>query len=357
MTKIHGERESADALFDWSDSGIPRNLKNAGQIAPGSAPLLSVVIPAFNVQDFIGPAIESVLSQSFRDMEVIIVDDGSTDTTSQVIAQFHDPRIRVIHKLNGGLAAARNSGIREARGNYIALLDGDDIWFPGYAESHVVAMESDPHVGITHNYLAYINETGEKTGQLLVTRKKSATLREMVIRNHPNGGQVVVRRKCFEEAGLFNEALRACEDQEMWVRILHRTHYYPKLIPTVLAGYRVRDSSLSMQFEHQLENAHKVADIFVREIGISPILRRRYLAENYRICSRKALSNGQTRDAGMLMAGALRQCPWIILTDLRALGTFCLVALAFILPETLKRVPYEGTRRLMKAAYRKLAGG
>ncbi|MEI8207710.1 MAG: glycosyltransferase [Methylococcales bacterium] len=318
-----------------------------------AAPTLSVIIPAFNVQDFIAATIESVLSQSFRDMEVIVVDDGSTDTTLQVITGFQDPRIRVIHKENCGLSAARNTGIRVAQGRYIALLDGDDVWFPGYAERHVAAMESDSYIGITHSYLAYIDEAGKKTGQLLITRKSRVTLTEMIIRNHLNS-QVVVRRECFAEAGLFNEELRACEDHEMWVRILHRTRFQTILIPAVLCGYRVRTDSLTMQFDHQIANALKVVDIFKQEIGISLRLQRRSLAEVYRICSRKALSNGQKRDAAHLMVEALQQSPWLVFTDIRAFGTFCLVMLEFVLPERIRRVPYECVHRLMQVVYRQL---
>ena len=107
-------------------------------------PILSVVIPAYNVEEFIRPAIESVLSQPFQDLEVIVVEDGSTDATARRITESPGPRVRVISKRNGGLAAARNTGNRAAKGKYIALLDGDDIWFRDYATRHVNALDRNP---------------------------------------------------------------------------------------------------------------------------------------------------------------------------------------------------------------------
>ncbi len=314
-------------------------------------PILSVVIPAYNVEQFIRPAIDSVLSQSFKDLEVIVVNDGSTDSTARRVAQVDDPRVRMISKPNGGLSAARNTGIRAAKGKYIALLDGDDVWSPDYATRHVDVLSRDPSVGISYSFLAYINERGERTGQLLISRLKRPSLMQLIIRN-VIASQVVVRRECFSQAGLFDESLRACEDHEMWVRMLHRTDYCARLIPEVLGEYRVRSTSLSMNFEHQLKNAHTVADRFVREIGIPQWLKRRSLAEDYRIAGRKSLSNGQRHDAVRFMKAALLYCPWLPLCDLRATGTLLLVAIECALPVWARRVPYRAARGMTKLFYR-----
>jgi len=317
----------------------------------GSAPpVLSVVIPAYNVEHFVGPAIESVLSQDFQDLEVIVVDDGSSDNTPQRVAEFDDARVRMISQPNGGLAAARNTGIRAARGRYIALLDGDDVWLPGYARRHVQALEEDPAIGISFSFLAYIDEQGRPTGQVLTTRLRRPSLQQLIRRNSINS-HAVVRAECFRQSGPFDERLRSCEDHEMWVRILGRTSYRATLIPRVLTGYRVRQASLSMCFDQQLEGAHLAVEIFEREYGISPQQRQRSLAEAYRIASRKALSNGQVHDAARLMRVALRLCPSLPLRDLRALSTSVLTLLSVILPLRLRQVPYRGVLGLMKVVY------
>lgn len=317
-------------------------------------PTLSVIIPAYNVEQFIVPAVESVLSQGFQDLEVIVVNDGSNDATAIRLQKLDDPRLRVIHQPNGGLSAARNAGITNAKGRYIALLDGDDVWFPGCAQAHVQALDQDPTVGISYSYLAYIDERGERTGQLLITRLREPSLHQLVIRNVINS-QVVVRAKCFEQAGLFNEQLRACEDHEMWVRILTRAGFKARLIPEVLAGYRVRGASLTMNFSHQLKYSHAVADIFVREVGISPLLKRRVLAESYRIASRKALSSGQRHYAVQFIRQSLTYYPWLPLCDLRALGTTLLVAAESVLPNWARRLPYRMLRVVMALFYRRKA--
>jgi glycosyltransferase involved in cell wall biosynthesis len=321
------------------------------------SPILSVVIPAYNVAKFIAPAIESVLSQSFTDLEAIVVDDGSTDATAAVVRRISDDRLHLISRPNGGLPAARNTGIRAARGKYIALLDGDDVWMSGYAARHVSALDSDLTLGISYNYLAYIDEEDVFTGQLLISSKKQPTMEDLIARNHILSGNVVVRRECFEQAGLFDERLRACEDLEMWVRILHRTHYRAQIVTEVLAGYRVRMSSLTMQFEHQVQNARMAADIIDEKVGISRQQWRRLVAEAYRIASRKALSNRQTDDARKLLAEAVRLCPWLFLTDLRAVGTFLLVNSERFLPLGARSAPYRSTRALMRLFFRLFFAG
>lgn len=320
--------------------------------------ILSTVIPAFNVEKFIVPAVESVLSQNFADLEVIVVDDGSTDGTAQSLTPIRDRRLQLITQPNKGLAGARNTGIKAAKGKYIALLDGDDVWFPTKIEKQVSWMERDPTIGFTYTYSAYIDEYGEPTGQLWITTVAEPSYLDLIIRNHVMASSVVVRRDCFSQAGIFNEELRACEDQELWVRILHKTNYKGRLVPEVLAGYRVRSDSLTMNFEHQLLSARKVMEIFAANLPeFSPKLRNRSLSEAYRIASRKALSEGQLEVAGQLMRKALHLCPTIVLRDPRALVTFLLVTFPGILPKGWQHLPYHGTRAFLKLFYRHYVRG
>ena len=109
---------------------------------------VSVIMPAYNYAQFIGAAIESVLGQSWQDWELIIVDDGSTDATPAVIAGFHDPRIRALRRQNGGEAAARNSGLDLARGEYISFLDADDLYLPNALADRVAFLETHPEYGV-----------------------------------------------------------------------------------------------------------------------------------------------------------------------------------------------------------------
>jgi glycosyltransferase involved in cell wall biosynthesis len=336
---------------------FPVRQEECSQKGGPAFPVLSVVIPAYNVEEFIVPAIHSVLAQSFGDLEVIVVNDGSTDATEARVQRISDMRVRMICRSNGGLSAARNTGIRAVGGRYIALLDGDDVWLPGYAARHVAALDADPTLGISYNYLAYIDEQGEPTGQLLISRQACPTLKQLICRNHIGSGNAVVRRKCFEQAGLFDERLRACEDIEMWIRVLHKTNYQARLIPEVLTGYRVRSSSLTMQFEQQVRNACLAADIIREAVGISQRLWRRFVAEAYRIASRKALSSRQMVEAREFLREALRLRPLLFLTDLRAAGTLLLVTSEQVFPARLHLFAYQTARSLMRLFFRMFIGG
>jgi len=314
--------------------------------------LLSVVIPAYNIEKFILPAVRSVLSQEVESMEVIVVDDGSTDSTAEVVTSIRDDRLRLIRQANRGLAGTRNTGIRHSLGKYIAFLDGDDVWFPHKIRKQLELMESDANLGFTYTYSAYINERGERSGQLWVTSVREPSFMDLIKRNHVMASSVMARKECLLQAGLFDENLRACEDQEFWVRILYKTKYKGRLLPEVLAGYRVRADSLTLNFAHQLDNAYKVMEKFAGYIPeFTQHLKQRSMAEAYRIASRKALSEGQLQVAGQLMCESMQLCPTIVLKDPRAFVTFLLVTFPKVLPKSCQQIPYYWVRSLLKLFY------
>jgi glycosyltransferase involved in cell wall biosynthesis len=317
-------------------------------------PLLSIVIPAYNVEEFIRPAVDSALAQDFDSFEVIVVNDGSTDHTVERLQDIDNPRLRIVHQSNSGLSAARNTGILNARGKYIGLLDGDDLWHPQKAARHVECMEQNPSLGITFSYSVYIDDDGHPSGQLLISKVQRPTLREMIMRNHVgNGSTAVVKRECFDQAGLFDISLFSCEDYEMWVRILQKTQFQCGLVPELLTEYRVRSGSLTLNYDKFLDNARKVMEIFDTYLeNFPPSLRNRALAEIYRITSRKALSAGQLDLAYKFMKEALKHSPSLIIRDLRAFGTLVLIQIQRLLPEGLREVSYNMARALMNQFYR-----
>jgi glycosyltransferase involved in cell wall biosynthesis len=314
-------------------------------------PRLSIVIPAYNVAEYILPAVSSALDQSFADLEVIVVDDGSTDNTPTLLAQLagarQDQRLRIVRQANGGLSAARNTGIREARGEYIGFLDGDDLWRPDKAERHVAAMDDDPSIGISYSASEFIEEDGQPTQRLLRPDTLKPSLHEMIVRNHVgNGSTPVVRRDCFEIAGLFREDLRSCEDYEMWCRILWLTDAVAVGIPVPLTLYRLRKTSLSFdvdRFVTQADMALAIIQSSMKEVPRRLIARAR--SEHYRIAARKAVMAGRTDKARRLLVQAFRLRPLMFLTDLRAIAAF--VSLA---------VPEAGIRRVEKLFLFRRAG-
>ncbi len=295
--------------------------------AQDGAPALSVVIPAYNVAPYIAAAVELALDQSFTDLEVIVIDDGSTDATPSVLAELQrrraDPRLRIVRQDNKGLSGARNSGIRLARGALIGFLDGDDLWRAEKAAQHVAAFAQAPGLGISFSHSEYLTDDGKPTGSLLIAGAAAPSLHAMIRRNHiGNGSTPVVRRACFELAGVFCEDLHSCEDYEMWCRILCETEYRAELVPLPLTFYRLRGASLSFNFPKFLANADRAMALLRARMPYLParVLRAGH-AEHYRIAAWKAVSTGQTRTGLRLLARAVRLRPALLLVDWRAGGT------------------------------------
>lgn len=290
-------------------------------------PRLSIIIPAYNVEAYIADAIASALAQSLHDIEVIVVNDGATDSTAERIAAFDDPRLRVITQINGGLSNARNSGIKAARAPLIGFLDGDDRWHPEKAQRHVALMEQDPTIGVSYSHSTYIDETGQETGALLLSNRAAPDLTAMVRQNRVgNGSTPVVRADCFRIAGLFDETLRSCEDWEMWVRILRETGLSARLIPEALTEYRLNTQSLSFNFDGFLRNAEAAtARIGEQTPQVSARHVRFGLAMCYRIAGAKAVKIGQTAQALQLLRRAVTLSPEIIVADPRFVATLAVM--------------------------------
>ncbi len=191
--------------------------------APGLG--ISVVIPAYNYARFLTDAVSSALSQTWTPLEVIVVDDGSTDETPELLATITDPRLRVIRQTNAGLSAARNTGIREARHELIAFLDADDRWTPGFL-SRVAAKlcELPAEFAMAASGWQRITEQGELVTQPARTVPPPAVLtaRDFILRNRVFPSAVIARKSAFDECGDFDTTLRSSEDRDMWIRITTR---------------------------------------------------------------------------------------------------------------------------------------
>jgi hypothetical protein len=314
---------------------------------------LSVVVPCYNVGRLAAEAVASVLGQSLAGLEVIAVDDGSTDDTLHHLLAIDDPRLGVVTQVNRGLAAARNTGIRHARAALIGFCDGDDLWCAQKAAAHLRVMDADPSIGLTFSHSAYLDERGVPTGQLLLSRCRQPTTRDLVRRNHVgNGSTPIVRRECFALAGLFDESLRSCEDAEMWTRLSVRTPYALRLVPEPLTGYRVRAASQMHTFETYIAGSR---DYLERYLAYVPGYTRRQAARTYalhlRVLSRKAFSGGQIALSRAILREAVRHRPSIVVRDLRAFAMLALHALALVLPAPVRTLPYRVGRRALRYAY------
>jgi glycosyltransferase involved in cell wall biosynthesis len=187
-----------------------------------NSPEVSVVIPAYNYAHYLPVAIHSVLSQDHRALECIVVDDGSTDATHEVVAAIPDPRLRYVHQQNAGLSAARNTGIREARHDFIALLDADDRWAPSFL-ARVVPQFSElpPKFGAIASASRRIDEKGEVIAGATFTFGSTSELgfRDFCLRNRPLSSSIVLRKAALAQCGEFDPSLRSSEDRDYWLRL------------------------------------------------------------------------------------------------------------------------------------------
>lgn len=199
---------------------------------------VSVVIPLYNKRNAITRTIRSVLDQSVRDFELIVVDDGSTDDSHSVVSRMEDERIRLIHKENGGVSSARNAGIKASRYPYVALLDGDDYWAPTFLEEQLALIRDFPEAGIWGVNYAFVKGDSCYPCRQGMGDGFRGYVEGYFSSSHNDlfcSSSVVVRKDVFETAGYFDERIASSEDLDMWYRIILR---YPVVYcDKVLAYY------------------------------------------------------------------------------------------------------------------------
>ncbi|NOR68307.1 MAG: glycosyltransferase [Methylomarinum sp.] len=207
-------------------------------------PLVSIITPIYNGENYLAHSILSALNQTYTNFELILVNDGSTDQSKTIAKGYlKDSRIHYIEQKNAGVAAARNTAIKTAKGKYIAFLDQDDIWFQNKLEIQVSAIEQDNSLAFVYSKQNIINSQGEKIQFNWPTGASGNCFEELFVRNKTTILTVLLRKSILDEIGLFNEQLSGTDDYEMWLRITlkHPIHF----IDQALASYRTHDSNVS----------------------------------------------------------------------------------------------------------------
>ena len=214
-------------------------------MADNSAPLVSVVTPAYNVAWCVARAIDSVLAQDYGQRELIVVNDGSTDDTGRLLRGY-GAAITVIDQANRGMSAARNAGIRAARGAYVAFLDADDRWLPEKLSRQVELMERRPELGFCSTAARVENEAGALLNLWRCPRDHADILATLFAENASIAGgcsAVMVRKALFDRVGLFDERLGGFEDPDLWLRLAAVSAY--ACVDEVLAVILRREKSVS----------------------------------------------------------------------------------------------------------------
>jgi glycosyltransferase involved in cell wall biosynthesis len=205
---------------------------------------VSVIIPSYNQVRFVASTVESVLAQTYPNVEIIVVDDGSTDNTREVLAAFSE-NIRYIYQENRGLAGARNTGFLASHGDYLLFLDSDDLIHPDKLGLHVALLEAEPDFSLVYSAWQQINEDGTQVLGEVRPNKQGHLLKELLGRSFFFfASAAVVRRECLEQVGLFDESLRWGEDADMWLR-LARAGYAFGYLDQPLLQYRIHANSMT----------------------------------------------------------------------------------------------------------------
>jgi len=309
--------------------------------------LISIIMPAYNVEKYIAQAIDSVLQQSYRSFELLIIDDQSPDHSMDICRRYQDPRIKIIQQANLGLAGARNTGIHHAQGEYIAFLDADDFWAPEKLACHVRHLQARPKVGISYCPSVLVDEQGQPLGIKQSPKLNAISLQDIFCRNPiGNGSAPVIRKTVFEQIAFqgkshallrhwyFDESLRQSEDIDCWLRIASITTWQFAGIPQALTYYRVNDNGLSSNVVNQFDN-WKRARKNLQSKAPDCVARWGKLAEAYqlRYLARRAIRSGDAEMALKLSYLALKTDYRMLLKEpARTLNTLICASLSNLLP-------------------------
>jgi glycosyltransferase involved in cell wall biosynthesis len=262
---------------------------------------VDILIPAYNAGRYLPAALSSVEAQTFPDWRILLVDDGSTDNTPDLVAPFRDrlgPKLFYIQQPNAGLPAARNTAIRHATADYLALLDADDIWLPDRLAASVHALNSHPDAGLAYGLIHII----DTEGAILRTWPGNPAHAEGDIAPHIYMRSVELpcptitfRRICIDQVGFFDETMRATEDRDLWLRIALR--YQVAFIPEVIALYRTSPGSMSDDPERMLEAQLSFIDKHFGSPGCGPRQRRAAVARAYKQHAETLAQRGRPKDA------------------------------------------------------------
>jgi glycosyltransferase involved in cell wall biosynthesis len=219
--------------------------QNVGGSTAGD--LVSVIIPTYNMGQYLPQAVQSALAQSYANVEVQIVDDGSTDDTPSIVRQWDGhPRVRVHHQPNSGLSHARNQAVALSRGRFVALLDADDIWLPEKLSRQMPLFQGRPEVGVVYSDYERMDGEGHPLPKGPTHMHCGWISGPLLIENFVAASTTIVRRECFERHGGFDVALRTGEDYEMWLRL--SVHYQFDFLAEPTLRYRIWGGQMSKDY-------------------------------------------------------------------------------------------------------------
>jgi glycosyltransferase involved in cell wall biosynthesis len=247
-------------------------------------PKFSVIIPAYNAEKYIRETLDSAFSQTYRDFEILVVNDGSTDKTLDLLGSYGN-QIRIIDQKNAGVSAARNNGVKAASGEFIAFLDADDLWMPDKLFLQNAKLEEGYELAYTNrSYFGIVGDLPEKQSDIC-DMPEGDIWEALLFNNVITTSSVVVKKNFYEEFSGFDEGMSYCEDWDLWIRFSEKclVGYNPE----PLVQYRVHFTGLSSNYKYMSLMRKKVIQAaFNRERGQHlPAMKRRKILANTWSCS------------------------------------------------------------------------
>ena len=220
---------------------------------------ISVIVPVFNGELTIQETINSILNQTFEDLEVIISDDGSTDSTLEIVKNIFDSRIKILSYPNAGVSASRNRGISQAKGEYISFMDADDLWTPDKLEFQWQALKNNPQAAVAYSWTDYIDESSNflKSGRRI--KVNGDAFSKLLVTNFlENGSNPLISKEALEKVGGVDESLTAAEDKDMWLKLSVDYEFVCVEKPQIL--YRKSINSLSSNLKNMEATSLRVIE-------------------------------------------------------------------------------------------------
>ncbi|MBF2064474.1 MAG: glycosyltransferase family 2 protein [Calothrix sp. C42_A2020_038] len=230
-------------------------------------PKVSVIIPAYNAMRYLPQTLDSVLQQTFTDFEVIIVNDGSSDTILEWAPELRDSRVRLITQINQGVSAARNQGVANSTGEYIAFLDADDLWERTYLEKQVDYLDKHSNMGVVYTWTKLIDEFGNPIKRIFASHAEGMIWQELLGNDViSTGSSAMVRRHILEGVGGFDTQLAHAEDLELWLRIAQK--YQFGVIKETLVSYRQHPYNVTKNRDKMMQG---LSTVYEKAFATAPL--------------------------------------------------------------------------------------
>lgn len=278
---------------------------------------ISIIVPAYNAERTILETIKSVQQQTFSDFELIVINDGSTDRTLELVNAITDSRLKVFSYSNGGLPTARNRGITHATGEFIAFLDADDLWTPDKLELQLTTLKQHPEAGVAYSWNYFMDEQGKSFHASEPIFFEGNIYAPLLLNNFlANGSNPLIRRRAIDSVGEFDATLASCEDWDFYLRLAARWSFVVVPKPQIL--YRLSSSSMSSKIEIMEKSKLTVLE---RAFQSAPMefqaLKNQSIANTYQflthLCLTRVSEKDGVRQAGQKLIMAIRAYPKTLL--------------------------------------------